>query len=136
MLGVLCTRNQIFGEALYYPESDGMAEFPSPESLKGRILISTKPPKEYLESECSSPTGQMDEPETDCKVHSEEYSQDFPERNTCLLQISDHILGGIMEVRWRKISCNLFKQRRVNCPMEKVMSPYLTFSLHLTFTYL
>ncbi|KAI9100045.1 hypothetical protein K1719_024263 [Acacia pycnantha] len=62
---------EIFGEALYYPETDGMAEFPSPESLKGRILISTKPPKEYLESECSSLTGQMDEPETDCKWQDE-----------------------------------------------------------------
>ncbi|KAK7281149.1 hypothetical protein RIF29_08875 [Crotalaria pallida] len=42
---------QIFGELLYYPpETDSQTEFPSPESLKGRILISTKPPKEYLES--------------------------------------------------------------------------------------
>ncbi|XP_028803761.1 phosphoinositide phospholipase C 6-like [Neltuma alba] len=62
---------QIFGDALYYPEIDGMAEFPSPESLKDRILISTKPPKEYLESECSSPTGLMDEPETDGKWRDE-----------------------------------------------------------------
>lgn len=38
-----------FGSALFYPESaEGMKEFPSPESLRGRILISTKPPKEYL----------------------------------------------------------------------------------------
>ncbi|KAK7305875.1 hypothetical protein VNO77_43787 [Canavalia gladiata] len=41
---------QIFGELLYYPQTDSLTEFPSPESLKGRILISTKPPKEYLES--------------------------------------------------------------------------------------
>lgn len=41
---------QIFGELLYYPETDSLVEFPTPESLKGRILISTKPPKEYLES--------------------------------------------------------------------------------------
>ncbi|KAK4277830.1 hypothetical protein QN277_015764 [Acacia crassicarpa] len=68
---------EIFGEALYYPETDGMAEFPSPESLKGRILISTKPPKEYLESECSSPTGQMDEPETDSKDESDEEVEDL-----------------------------------------------------------
>uniref|UniRef100_A0A0C9RXU3 Phosphoinositide phospholipase C n=1 Tax=Wollemia nobilis TaxID=56998 RepID=A0A0C9RXU3_9CONI len=41
---------QTFGELLYYPDSEIMEEFPTPESLKGRILISTKPPKEYLES--------------------------------------------------------------------------------------
>ncbi|KAE9614998.1 hypothetical protein Lal_00048216 [Lupinus albus] len=40
---------QIFGEMLYYPHTDTMVEFPTPESLKSRILISTKQPKEYLE---------------------------------------------------------------------------------------
>ncbi|TYI78271.1 hypothetical protein E1A91_D06G199400v1 [Gossypium mustelinum] len=39
---------QTFETMLYYPESD-LTEFPSPESLKYRIMISTKPPKEYLE---------------------------------------------------------------------------------------
>ena len=38
---------QIFGDLLYYPQTDRMVEFPSPESLKGRIMISTKPPKEF-----------------------------------------------------------------------------------------
>lgn len=41
---------QTFGAMLYYPQSECLAEFPSPESLKYRIIISTKPPKEYLES--------------------------------------------------------------------------------------
>ncbi|KAJ6908881.1 hypothetical protein NC652_019982 [Populus alba x Populus x berolinensis] len=41
---------QTFGGMLYYPESDSLLQFPSPESLKHRIIISTKPPKEYLES--------------------------------------------------------------------------------------
>ncbi|TKY56865.1 Phosphoinositide phospholipase C 6 [Spatholobus suberectus] len=41
---------QIFGDMLYFPLTDPLTEFPTPESLKGRILISTKPPKEYLES--------------------------------------------------------------------------------------
>lgn len=43
--------SRILGEALYYPRtSDALIEFPSPESLKNRIIISTKPPKEYLEA--------------------------------------------------------------------------------------
>ncbi|CAL9092204.1 unnamed protein product [Musa textilis] len=41
---------QIFGDMLYYPESDSLEEFPSPESLMNRVIISTKPPKEYLEA--------------------------------------------------------------------------------------
>ncbi|XP_061376618.1 phosphoinositide phospholipase C 6-like [Gastrolobium bilobum] len=45
---------QIFGEMLYYPETDCLTEFPSPESLKNRVVISTKPPKEYQESDSSS----------------------------------------------------------------------------------
>ena len=42
---------RILGEALYYPPTpDALTEFPSPESLKNRIIISTKPPKEHLEA--------------------------------------------------------------------------------------
>lgn len=41
---------QTFGNMLFYPEAECLEEFPSPEALKNRILISTKPPKEYLES--------------------------------------------------------------------------------------
>ncbi|KAL9254110.1 Phosphoinositide phospholipase C 6-like protein [Drosera capensis] len=39
---------QIFAELLYYPESESLEEFPSPEQLKFKIILSTKPPKEYL----------------------------------------------------------------------------------------
>ncbi|KAA8549413.1 hypothetical protein F0562_001114 [Nyssa sinensis] len=39
-----------FREMLFCPDSD-FKEFPSPESLKKKIIISTKPPKEYLESQ-------------------------------------------------------------------------------------
>ncbi|KAK3147567.1 hypothetical protein QOZ80_3BG0283990 [Eleusine coracana subsp. coracana] len=41
---------EVFGGMLYYPESKHLQEFPSPEALKGRVILSTKPPKEYLES--------------------------------------------------------------------------------------
>ncbi|TVU37092.1 hypothetical protein EJB05_10383 [Eragrostis curvula] len=40
----------VFGSILYYPDTDNLREFPSPEVLKGRVLLSTKPPKEYLET--------------------------------------------------------------------------------------
>ncbi|RXI08802.1 hypothetical protein DVH24_022946 [Malus domestica] len=47
-----------FGDTLHYPEAeDQMVEFPSPESLKNRIIISTKPPKECSESKSSKGKG-------------------------------------------------------------------------------
>ncbi|PIN17175.1 Phosphoinositide-specific phospholipase C [Handroanthus impetiginosus] len=42
--------SETFGNILV-PRSECYLEFPSPESLKNRIIISTKPPKEYLETE-------------------------------------------------------------------------------------
>ncbi|XP_058787600.1 phosphoinositide phospholipase C 2-like isoform X2 [Vicia villosa] len=41
---------QTFGDILFCPSSESLKEFPSPDSLKKRIIISTKPPKEYLEA--------------------------------------------------------------------------------------
>ncbi|KAL6598718.1 hypothetical protein ACP70R_046116 [Stipagrostis hirtigluma subsp. patula] len=49
---------EVFGSILYYPKTDHLKEFPSPEELKGHVLLSTKPPKEYLESK---PGGAMKE---------------------------------------------------------------------------
>ncbi|XP_042030964.1 phosphoinositide phospholipase C 6-like [Salvia splendens] len=52
---------RIFGDLLYCPESGYMEDFPAVESLKYKIILSTKPPKEYLgsnhskEGETSSP---------------------------------------------------------------------------------
>ncbi|KAK8513296.1 hypothetical protein V6N13_002043 [Hibiscus sabdariffa] len=37
-----------FGDTLYRTEAETVEQFPSPESLKKKVLISTKPPKEYL----------------------------------------------------------------------------------------
>ena len=39
-----------FRDMLYISESENMAEFPSPDDLKGKVIISTKPPKEYLQT--------------------------------------------------------------------------------------
>lgn len=41
---------EIFGELLYHPEPGCFDVFPSPKSLKHQIVLSTKPPKEYLDS--------------------------------------------------------------------------------------
>lgn len=72
---------QIFGEMLYYPESGCLEEFPSPEALKYRIILSTKPPKEYLDLK------NQKEGETSSPVEKDSYEEDFflketPERTT------------------------------------------------------
>ncbi|KAL9332613.1 hypothetical protein ACSQ67_002223 [Phaseolus vulgaris] len=43
--------SEILGEILYCPQTDSLTEFPSPESLRNRIIISTKPPKENQQSD-------------------------------------------------------------------------------------
>lgn len=40
---------ETFGEVLYCSDLDTIKKLPSPEKLKHRVIISTKPPKEYLE---------------------------------------------------------------------------------------
>ncbi|KAF7816105.1 phosphoinositide phospholipase C 4-like [Senna tora] len=42
---------QTFGDMLFCPGCENLKVFPSPEELKYRILISTKPPKEYLRAD-------------------------------------------------------------------------------------
>ncbi|KVI03280.1 C2 calcium-dependent membrane targeting [Cynara cardunculus var. scolymus] len=41
---------ETYGDVLYCSESDSLTEFPSPELLKKRIVVSTKPPKEFLDT--------------------------------------------------------------------------------------
>ncbi|CAI9772231.1 unnamed protein product [Fraxinus pennsylvanica] len=41
---------ETFGDMLFCPGEECLKEFPSPESLKKRVMISTKPPKEYLQA--------------------------------------------------------------------------------------
>ncbi|KAI3815979.1 hypothetical protein L1987_15663 [Smallanthus sonchifolius] len=40
----------IFGDMLYFPKASDKDAFPSPDALKHQIILSTKPPKEYLQS--------------------------------------------------------------------------------------
>ncbi|KAG6383204.1 hypothetical protein SASPL_157050 [Salvia splendens] len=42
--------NETFGDILFAPGSECLKDFPSPEFLKKRVIISTKPPKEYLKA--------------------------------------------------------------------------------------
>lgn len=65
-----------FEDLLYYPEGEGLVEFPSPESLKHKIIISTKPPKEYLDSKGSKDRGIISVLEKDLSDDEKERLQD------------------------------------------------------------
>lgn len=56
---------ETFGDMLFTPETESLAEFPSPESLKKRIIISTKPPKEYLKAKEAKAGGNGSQKEND-----------------------------------------------------------------------
>ncbi|KAK9290571.1 hypothetical protein L1049_008741 [Liquidambar formosana] len=45
---------QTFGDMLFSPGSESLPEFPSPEYWKRKIIISTKPPKKYVESKSTN----------------------------------------------------------------------------------
>ncbi|EFH42544.1 predicted protein [Arabidopsis lyrata subsp. lyrata] len=45
---------EIFMDMVYFPEAGGLKEFPSPEDLKYKIVISTKPPKGNLKRDKDS----------------------------------------------------------------------------------
>lgn len=59
---------ETFGETLFVPESECFDEFPSPESLKRRVMISTKPPKEYTQAK----DAKYDEPQRSIKDSGDE----------------------------------------------------------------
>ncbi|XP_020399041.1 uncharacterized protein [Zea mays] len=64
---------ETFGEMLYVSESEHMAEFPSPDELKGKIVISTKAPKECFQTKSSKDAAATEEEEG---VWGEEISDD------------------------------------------------------------
>ncbi|KAK1271579.1 Phosphoinositide phospholipase C 2 [Acorus gramineus] len=78
---------ETFGDMLFYPKSDGMEEFPSPEELKMRIILSTKPPKEYHESKITTDKGSgLDNEDKNDRdgsehIHDEEDHDDDPTSN-------------------------------------------------------
>ncbi|KAI3793222.1 hypothetical protein L1987_35838 [Smallanthus sonchifolius] len=59
---------EIFGDMLYCPKTGDSDEFPSPEELKYHIILSTKPPKEYLESKLEEEVVVGEETPYGCKT--------------------------------------------------------------------
>ncbi|KAJ0489519.1 putative phosphoinositide phospholipase C [Helianthus annuus] len=79
-----------FGDMLFTPDTEVLPEFPSPETLKRRVMISTKPPKEYLKSQETKASGNASQKENDeawggeipsFKSRSAEFKDDFEEED-------------------------------------------------------
>ncbi|GKU93376.1 hypothetical protein SLEP1_g6971 [Rubroshorea leprosula] len=68
---------KIFGDMLYKTGSEYLTEFPSPECLKRKVLISTKPPKEYLESHRRRERSEEWEAEMDEEEIPEKTEEDY-----------------------------------------------------------
>lgn len=77
---------ETFGDMLYYPDSESSKEFPSPESLKRRIIISTKPPKEYLQAK----NGKENNGDTQNVTENEEgaWGKEVPDLQAALDKVS------------------------------------------------
>ncbi|MQL88748.1 hypothetical protein Taro_021318 [Colocasia esculenta] len=69
--------NQTFGAMLFYPKSESLNELPSPEYLKKRIILSTKPPKEYLESKISKDNERESRTGKKSSEEEDEWGTDF-----------------------------------------------------------
>lgn len=65
---------EVFGEKLYQPDNEHIDEFPSPEELKGKIILSTKPPEEYLKAKQSK-----DNKGKDSKLGKDSSEDEMPE---------------------------------------------------------
>ncbi|XP_068339516.1 phosphoinositide phospholipase C 2-like isoform X2 [Pyrus communis] len=69
---------ETFGDMLYSPDSEFLREFPSPASLKRRILISTKPPKYPESQKPGDQSGSTDHKESE---QDDEEDEDKDEEN-------------------------------------------------------
>ncbi|KAF5192667.1 Phosphoinositide phospholipase c [Thalictrum thalictroides] len=67
-----------FGDMLFTPGPECLKEFPSPDSLQKRVLISTKPPKEYLESKSIKEKGSVSQKGNDL-AEEEAWGKEVPD---------------------------------------------------------
>ncbi|XP_030442149.1 phosphoinositide phospholipase C 2-like [Syzygium oleosum] len=79
--------NQTYGDMLFCPGSECLKEFPSPESLKKHIIISTKPPKRYLEAQ-ETKEKKIEQQKSKASTDEEAWGKELPE-----LKVGDSAAG-------------------------------------------
>jgi hypothetical protein len=119
---------RVLGEALFYPPTDEPCkEFPSPESLKGRIIISTKPPKEYLEA---PPVGDKAAAKALAKEDKQDAKQSSPLKEETLSEKVEKF--HIDQVIIPSQSCNLCTE--MGMVMYTIMFTCFSVSFHIRHT--
>jgi len=70
---------EIFMDMVYFPEAGGLKEFPSPEDLKYKIVISTKPPKGSLRKDKDSESDASGKASSDVSADDEKTEEETSE---------------------------------------------------------
>ncbi|OWM68715.1 phosphoinositide phospholipase C 2-like isoform X2 [Punica granatum] len=108
--------SKTFGEMLHLPESESLAEFPSPESLKKKIMISTKPPKEYLETQDSMEETTQQEEAEEGEAEPNEDGVKAPEYKKLIAIHAGKPKGGVQS--WLRTDLN--KVRRLSLSEQEL----------------
>lgn len=99
---------QIFGEMLFYPGTDCscLTEFPSPESLKNRVIISTKPPKERFKSNRIKDNPMLNESDSS---EEETWGNESPDSNKNEVETEDTVRLRYILYYMHSYICNKIK---------------------------
>lgn len=118
---------ETFGDMLYISESENMAEFPSPDDLKGKIVISTKQPKEYLQAKNGK-----DEPQNDAEegVWGEEISDGRAQMSAARQMSEQYSDKYVEEVEEEQEEIEKKAQQGVDNEYKRLIAIHLTRRKH------
>ncbi|KAK8517154.1 hypothetical protein V6N13_092440 [Hibiscus sabdariffa] len=127
---------QTFGSMLHLSETDCLTEFPSPESLKYRIMISTKPPKGCLENR-SKDSDEENSPKYANELERSESDEEDEEYKSVQAGVSEYKRlitihagmpkGGFMEAL--KVEAN--KVRRISISEQQLVKAAVSHGLQV-----
>ncbi|KAK8675121.1 hypothetical protein V6N13_033191 [Hibiscus sabdariffa] len=127
---------QTFGSMLHLSETDFLTEFPSPESLKYRIMISTKPPKGCLENR-SKDSDEENSPNSANELERSESDEEDEEYKSVQAGVSEYKRlitihagkpkGGFMEA----LNVEADKVRRISISEQKLVKVAVSHGLQV-----
>ncbi|WCJ29176.1 Phosphoinositide phospholipase C 5 [Euphorbia peplus] len=125
--------SETFGDMLFYPETECLKEFPSPEQLKHKIIISTKPPKQKRDLQDISVHHKSVNEKIDEEDTSKQNQQETPAYKHLISISAAKPKGGLKN----QLKVDLDKVRRLSLSeqkFEKIMTSYGTNVVRFTQT--